>query len=252
MRQLILAAMIAAGTSCASTAKALSINPKKSVIVLKKYDPVKSLAAKELAKHLKLITGVNIPIVKSNPGGKYVFYVGMRPKGDSRKLKAEESIYKITPEAAWFYGDDNGKTLHSRSRTGTLFAVYNLLDRELGVKWIAPGDDGIVFKPSKKLKLSSGTYDWIPKLSMRGIRTGYGKHVKNTDIPKQFHLSAKENKAKQNESLLWLKRMRMGKGRSFNYGHAFTKWWEKYGKEHPEYFALNKYGKRAPWKRFKT
>ena len=250
MRIFILTAIIAVGASCVLATETLSVNPKNSVIVLdNKSDPIKSFAAKELAKHLKLISGVNIPIVKSTPGGKYIFYVGMRPAGDSRKLKPEESCYKVTPQATWFYGDDKaqGTALHPRSRSGTLFAVYNFLDRELGVKWIAPGDDGIVFKPQKNLKLSSGNYDWIPKLSMRGIRAGYNRNIKNTNIPKQFHLSKAQNKAKQNESLLWLKRMRMGKGKSFNYGHAFTKWWGKYGKEHPEYFALNKYGKRAPW-----
>jgi len=244
MRLLISVAIVILGTSCVSTAKTLSINPKNSVIVLEKADPVKSFAAKELAKHLKLITGVNIPIVTSSPGGKYIFHVGV----DSDKLKLEESCYKVGPKVTWFYGDDNGLPLNSRSRTGTLFAVYNFLDRQLGVKWIAPGNDGIVFKKTKNLKLSSGTYNWTPKLAMRGIRPGYNRHQKNTNIPKQFHLSTKENKAKQTESQLWLKRMRMGKGRVFGYGHAFTKWWKKYGKEHPEYFALNKYGKRAPWR----
>jgi hypothetical protein len=29
-------------------------------------------------------------------------------------------------------------------------------------------------------------------------------------------------------------------------GHAFCTWWKKYGKTHPEYFALNKFGKREP------
>jgi Domain of unknown function (DUF4838)/Glycosyl hydrolases family 2, sugar binding domain len=248
MRLFILATIIAVGTSCVSTAKTLSINPKKSVIVLEKTDPIKSFAAKELAKHLKLITGVNIPIVKINPGGKYIFHIGIYPPINSRRLKLEESCYKITPKATWFYGDDEGQPINSRSRTGTLFAVYNFLDRELGVKWIAPGNDGIVFKKTKELKLSSGSYDWIPKLPMRGIRQGYSRHMKNTNIPKDFHLSVKQNKQRQMESMLWLKRMRMGKGRVFGYGHAFTKWWEKYGKEHPEYFALNKYGKRAPWR----
>lgn len=253
MRLFILAAIIAAATSSVSAAETLNIVPKNSIIVIGgKNDQIKNFAAKELSKHLKLITGVDIPIVKSNPGGKYVFYVGICPTRDFRNLKLEESCYKVTPKATWLYGDDKAatrslSTLHSRSRTGTLFAVYNFLERELGVKWIAPGDDGIVLKTQKNLKLSSGTYDWTPKLSMRGIRAGYSRRIKNTNIPKQFHLSTKENNAKQVETLLWLKRMRMGKGKSFGYGHAFTKWWEKYGKDHPEYFALNKYGKRAPW-----
>jgi len=38
----------------------------------------------------------------------------------------------------------------------------------------------------------------------------------------------------------------MGRSIVLNYGHAFTDWWEKYGKEHPEYFALNEKGLREP------
>jgi hypothetical protein len=38
----------------------------------------------------------------------------------------------------------------------------------------------------------------------------------------------------------------MGASVRYSYGHAFTTWWKRYGKSHPEYFALHK-GKRAPW-----
>lgn len=34
-------------------------------------------------------------------------------------------------------------------------------------------------------------------------------------------------------------------GLSLSYGHAFTNWWKKYGKTHPEYFSLIN-GKRGP------
>ena len=79
---------------------------------------------------------------------------------------------------------------------------------------------------------------------MREIRRGY--YMKNANIPKAFQLSQNEVETKKMEIQLWLKRMRMGKRRHFSYGHAFTNWWKEYGKKHPEYFALNKYGKRSP------
>ncbi|MFA6816658.1 MAG: DUF4838 domain-containing protein [Lentisphaeria bacterium] len=253
MRLFILAAIMILSTSGIVTAETINVMPKNAVIVIsKKADLIKQFAAQELTKHIELITGIPIPIVKEDSSGKYVFYIGVHPNGDSRQLKTEESYYRVTSKAAWFYGDDkimdhSSPALSLRSRTGTLFAVYNFLERELGVKWIAPGDDGIVFEPAKSLKIDTGTNDWIPKLSMRDIRHGYSKYQTNDNIPQPFHLSLQENQAKQEETMLWLKRMRMGKGRTFGYGHAFTKWWDQYGKDHPEYFALNKYGKRAPW-----
>jgi hypothetical protein len=46
---------------------------------------------------------------------------------------------------------------------------------------------------------------------------------------------------------VFLRRHRMGRGVKISYGHAFTNWWEKYGKEHPEWFQLVN-GKRGPAK----
>ena len=34
----------------------------------------------------------------------------------------------------------------ANNRAGTLFAVYNFLENELGIKWIKPGDDGIFYQ----------------------------------------------------------------------------------------------------------
>ena len=52
---------------------------------------------------------------------------------------------------------------------------------------------------------------------------------------------------KKTETDIWLKRMRMG-NRSIHlpFTHAFSDWWVIYGKEHPDWFALNGLGTRAP------
>ncbi len=44
----------------------------------------------------------------------------------------------------------------------------------------------------------------------------------------------------------WLRRHRMGHSRSMRWGHAFTDWWETYGREHPEWFNLMDDGRRRP------
>lgn len=238
-------------------AKEITVNPSNATIIIPaNAKSTEVFAAKELAAHLKLITGTDIPVIKNKtPQGKYTFLVGIRPAdASSASLKPEEACYTVTDKATWLYGDDNpvnnklsprDASLHKYSRTGTLFAVYSFLERELDVKWLEPGNENIVYKPTAKLSLQTGSYTWIPQLTMREIRPGYGRV--NADIPAELQISKQQLIQKRQETQLWLKRMKMGRSRIFSYGHAFTKWWDQYGKSHPEYFALNDNGQRKPW-----
>ncbi|MCF6175135.1 MAG: DUF4838 domain-containing protein [Victivallaceae bacterium] len=250
--------MMLGGTLC-SLAGTVTVNPQKAVIVLSSgAGKIKQFAAAELAKHLKLITGQQIPVVKGKaPAGKYAFMIGVSAPGGTKKMAPEQAVFTVTAKKSYFNGDDlvgRGRSLEAiayskYSRTGTLFAVYLFLEKELGVKWFKPGDDGIVFAPSKQLKLQAGTISWTPKLTMREIRPGYNKKTARDSVkaPKEFQLSVKQRTAKRLETQIWLKRMKMGRSQVFGYGHAFTRWWNKYGKAHPEYFALNAKGQRAPY-----
>ncbi len=252
MRKIILISWLTALTTISSFAETIKIKPSNTaVIVDNKADAIKLFAADELAKHLTLISGVKIPVIKGKaPAGKYSFVI----TASDKKLKPEEAVFEVTPQKTIFYGDDHvgqkgtpdAVATSKLSRTGSLFAVYLFLEKELGVSWIKPGDDGIIFKPRQELSLTTGTFSWIPKLSMRNIRPGYGRH-KPKGAPKDFQDSAKKRAEKKLATNIWLKRMKMGRSQVFGYGHAFTKWWEQYGKEHPEYFALNERGKRVPF-----
>ncbi len=264
MKILSIILLIAAGIFNLS-AESVVVQPQDAVIFLpKSADKIKQFAAIELARHLKLITGKDIQIINSNKvtdAGKYLFIIGKLPKNMQHKFAPEEAVFVVDKHRSWFAGDDlvkKSKTaklaaVHKRARTGTLFAVYLFLEKELGVKWIKPGDDGTVFTPHKALTLKIGKMNWIPKLTMRIVRPGYGsKTVKGSkNSPQEFQLSAAERRAKKLATQVWLKRMRMGRSKVFSYGHAFTKWWKLYGKTHPEYFALTTKGKREPFKSYK-
>ncbi len=251
--------LIILGGAICSFADTVTVDPKNAVIVLPANgDKLKQFAALELAAHLKLITGQQIPVIKGKaPAGKYAFMIGASAPGKTKKFAPEQAQFTVTAKKSYFNGDDfvgRGRSLATiacskYSRTGTLFAVYLLLEKELGVKWFKPGNKGIVFTPAKQLKLQTGTTSWIPKLTMREIRAGYSSKTANDSVkaPKDFRLSVKQRKAKRLETQIWLKRMKMGRSQVFSYGHAFTRWWNRYGKEHPEYFALTSEGKRAPY-----
>ncbi|MFA7231254.1 MAG: DUF4838 domain-containing protein [Victivallaceae bacterium] len=247
-----------------SLCRGFEVKPENCIIkVPKKANSSVLFGAEELQKHLQLMSGVQIQIktVNAPSGNAFTFYVGIPAPGDKTPLAKEEARRVITPNGVWLYGDDwilkdNPKKAQEivcdkLNRTGTLFAVYNLLEDQFGIRWICPGDAGIVYQPESAFKLTEEKSSWKPELAMREIRTGYGynKNYYNKameNVPSGFNISEQEFSNQAEDTRVWLKRMRMGRSIKLNYGHAFTDWWEKYGKDHPEYFALNEKGKREP------
>ena len=232
----------------------ISVN-KAVIVVPENPDSIKKFAAGELQKHLSLITGQKTEIIESGkklPDGSFPIYVGITYHDDKNPLQKEEARYRITPDAIYIYGEDTpGEDIFNlrRSRTGTLFAVYFFLENEFGVKWLEPGDWGIVYTPAKKIEFAKKEFSWVPQLKQRMIRGSSGwKKAMQENLPKSMVYNDSELSKKNADQAIWQKRMRMGSCMTLNYGHAFTTWWEKYGKEHPEYFALiQKTGKRAPY-----
>ena len=187
------------------------ISMKEAVIT---YETNQQLPlAKDLQKHLQIITGEKIPLSfrgKKTPAKGYIFAIGKTPANAEKNLKPEEARWKAADKILYFYGD---------KELGTSHAVYHFLEEALNVRWTwnnaisAPAQNPII------LKMTEGK--WTPSLNIRTIR-GY-KGVRSP----------------------WQQRLRHGRHDAPPYGHAFTTWWDKYGKTHPEYFALN-FGKRQP------
>ena len=201
--------LLLSGYICIGTE--LLIDPAKAVIAAQQAnDP----AAKELKTHLELITGKTIPIEKAGQTrkGAYVFHVGKAPAGSDGKFQPEEARWVIKPDAAYFYGAQNN---------GVLFAVYDFLENELGIRW--PGPDDIAFKAQDPIRIRNRNGRWYPALNIRAIRSYTNKAAGR-----------------------WHQRLRSGKHDAPAYGHAFTKYWKRFGKTHPEFFAMRKDGVRGP------
>ncbi len=224
---------------------------------------IERFAAEELRKHLLLITGTKPQITNAaNVTAKtFALHVGTRAPDDKKPLAREEARYTITRQGAWIYGEDKiqrksgsdmAEILNMKfNRTGTLFAVYAFLENEFGVRWIEPGDRGIVYSKQPAPELTPREYSWIPRLQQRQLRSNSWswRRVKawQADAPKGCCINEGEAARKDREEKVWLRRMRMGGSIVLNYGHAFTRWWEEYGKTHPEWFAMSPQGKRGPW-----
>ncbi len=243
---------------------AATIDLANAIIVKPAGTPPKVVeyAAAELQTHLQLLNGgTPIAITTGTQAGKFPIYVGIRPASDTNlTYAAEEARWAITNDGLWLYGNDKDVSgpdtiavaLDSDARTGTLFAVYEFLENHAGISWAEPGDDGIVFTPKTTLSPANGTGSWSPQLVQRKIRLGYSDSFRTDTlladgaIPPAMRFSDVEFSARQLDERVWMRRMRMGSSAHLSYGHAFTGWWDKYGTTHPEYFALNKNGVRAP------
>ena len=252
----------------AASVSAVEVDPNRAVIVVNKQaDGVVKFAAQEFQKYLQMITGTKIAIVNKPAAGKYPFLFGT-PKGVS--LKPEEACWEVTGKYTRLYGDSTPtgspkilprKILLPKSKSGDLTAVYDFLEKQLGVLFLAPGKDGISFEPVKVLHLKEGKSSWVPQLAYRYLwpdrssraipklynKDGSLKAQPQSLVPAEFLPATRaEYEKKELATLLWLKQQRMGEhGEKLKFGHAFTQWWKKYGKSHPEYFALVD-GKRQP------
>ena len=189
------------------------LKPADCMIAVTGKDKQFQRAAEELALHLKEITGQTIPVVETAPAGKYIINIGKKPAGVPEKYTAiEESYWKFGPREAWFYGNS--------ART-VLLAVYDFLENELGVRW--PAIDIAVCPKANPVKLRKTEGKFSSPLLRREIR--WMRHKRAGD---------------------WYDKMRMSCDiKVIVYGHAFTGWWKKYGKTHPEYFAMVQ-GERSP------
>jgi hypothetical protein len=228
-------------------------------------------AAEELKKHLDLLFGGDVPITdlsaKSKSGRK--FFIGIEPEGYGKKLNPEEAVYIVNRNGIYIFGDDAINSKYSvehpgefenkmlsealnlaSNRTGTLFAVYNFLENELGIKWIKPGDEGIFYSKPVSVTIAEKESEWTPSLLQRNIRTEmlsykiqvrYGQYA-----PKDFQITRDESQKKYTNLMIWMRRMRMGRSENFRFGHAYGSYWTKYKDTNPEIFALTSRGARKP------
>lgn len=168
-------------------------------------------AAAELKTHLDLIFGANVPVsARTGHVGRFVFSV----EGDM-SLPPEEARYRVHPGGVSFAGGPCGGVEH---------AVHMFLEDELGVRWPKTGD--IAFEPRRELAVETGTRRWSAAFRLRSIR--------------QITLFGGP------DCSVWKRRMREGFHNPPRFGHAFTKYWAKYSKSHPEWFARRSDGLRIP------
>jgi len=233
--------------------------PRAAIVVPATATPTESLAAEELRWHVREMSRAELPIGPKTPPGVVPIYIGRAASVvgvDVKDLALEHYVLKTGPDWIAIAGHDGSRSdqvsdplVIAVVQPGTLFGVYHLLDNVLGVRWIWPGEEG-TFVPSRatvvipSLSVTDG-----PKLLQRQMRSPRSRRRRKRMFAGVDGVSMAPDEIADRldrEQQLWLRRQRMGRRVQFGFGHAFTRWWKKYGKTHPEYFATLP-GRKQPY-----
>jgi hypothetical protein len=212
---------------CFGSASAVELvrdgKPLATIVIPAQPLPVESYAGKDLQYHIETSTGARLPLVsegqETSAGGH--IYLGhcraaARAKADSSGLPGNSYVVKSTGSDLFIVGVDSpGDPLDLDTHCGTLFAVYDLLEKEVKVHWLWPGQLGEVIPVRKHLSFAPPDGTVKPRLWFKRWRGG----------------SSPGERA-------WLKRQRFGRSVQPDYGHSFGKYWERFGETHPEYFNM--------------
>lgn len=247
--------------------------------------PVARYAAKELVEHVRKATGVELRVVTESELEELAeqvnhrIFIGdtaaarrhgmdpdllaadvyvMRTVGGDLFIVAKEDAddpvgHYVLPHRYRLVRD---KPLYS----GTLFGVYELLERYVGVRWLWPGDLGTYVPRTDVLVIEAPIHEEVgPALGFRHVRwDGIWRAVLGQWAPGHrggsAYAPAMAEMAMSHEGLArygydlhhYMRRHRMGFTEEHpRPGHLFARWWERYGQEHPEWFMLNSSGQRG-------
>ncbi|MCA1808194.1 MAG: DUF4838 domain-containing protein [Lentisphaerae bacterium] len=116
---------------------------------------------------------------------------------------------------------------------GTVNAVYTFLQDNLGVRWLWPGNDGEVVPKQVKIVLKPFEFRYYPKIRMRsGVFCPIAIYKQGGDP--------------YVDSGAWVRRQRVQLDSFYapTGGHGFGNWYDRFYKDHPDYFALQPDGTR--------
>lgn len=250
----------AASTTCQLMADGNQEQPAAEIVVPAHANGVEQRAADELRYHIGKAVGCEPEIVSEDKlgpkGARHRFYLGateaarraMLPVGG---LADEERILKTIGGDTFLLGGDEPlrkgvpwiDLQWGAHAYGTLYAVYEYLERELGVRWLWPGELG-TYVP-KRMALPE------PQLDERGIEPLQMRRWYGTGGSAEKTMYGWKDAATRarffEEQAKFMIRHRCGQRINFKSGHAFGKYVERFLETHPEYFQLKPDGTRGPW-----
>lgn len=211
-------------------------------------------AADELVDHVRRATTVELPIVErasaeALPAEHAVVVIGGGALAaalgvSGSDLGPEEFLIRTVGRHLVFVGHDTvvaGEGAAGAS-PATLWAVVHFLDRQMGVRWLWPGELGTFVPAARSIA--------VPELDVRdrpAMVTRQFPPILTTQEANDARITNADVRERMiAEIAQWNARHGMGQRERVQSSHSFRTWWDKYHERHPEIFAQLPEGMTQP------
>ena len=204
------------------------------------------VAAEELETHLAKRTGAVVKITQKAPDSGKIIRLAQK---DGTGLKSDGFVIECSGDVVDIYGNDTNligqnspfSLYFNEKSKGTLSGVYCFLEKYCGIAWIAPGELGVCIPPQSTVVIPEGRFVSEPTMRMRHTCDMY-------EMRKKYPDRSEYGENLRNDLLRWGVRIGLS-GRMWPVQGCHTidrmNLIKTYGKEHPEYFSLQKDGSRG-------
>ena len=211
-------------------------------------------AAEELQRVVRKASGVQLKIIPESSVAELPLtkagLIFLGPCTETKKAGVEVAglppnsfLIKTDGLRLFLNGKDGGTDVPRNDHVdmGTLFAVYEFLEQQVGVRWLWPGDLGEYVPKHKRIVSGKWNIKRIPALMQRQWRFEASVHYGRQGWSSPNHVyNYKVDVYK------WSRRHRFIRSYTLDYGEAFRDYWKRFGTKHPEFFNLLPNGKRVP------
>ena len=229
--------------------KALELRPGKTEIVIAADAPkTVKFAAEEMSELLGGCFGVKVPVVNGFTDGKTAIVLGDNEwtraagidvagmKRDAYAIVAKDRVYiagRDDPKTDVVDAILNGGVWSQLYERGTLFGVYEFLERHAGVRMYFPGELGTITPKTAAVRVPVGRIDDAPAYRMARRYSAFW----DGDYPEEIRLKRGRTPFAERVRQLYRNRYET-EYIPCCHGSNHFRYMERFGKDHPEYFAL--------------
>jgi hypothetical protein len=128
---------------------------------------------------------------------------------------------------------------------GSQYAVVNFLEDVLGIRQLWPGELGLVVPSHRTVRVPAIDRCYTPRIGQRKIRNSHYNDRIQVGLDYLGLTKAQlDNQMAAVKTDEWFRWQRLGGSVGISAGHAFGYTWEKYHRDHPEWFAMQPNGSR--------
>lgn len=198
---------------------------RSSIVIAADAGDVERFAADELAGYLQRMSGAQLARGSAPAEGMHPIFLGAAarerlPEVDFDELHEDGFVIRSTGDGLFIAG---------REELGTLFGVYHLLEKYLGVRWFMPGELGTVVPTTPDVLIGTIDETQEPDFRIRWIESG------DWALHNRMNVRVAVNGSPVGINWLW------GFHTHFKLVPP-----EEHFDEHPEYFALVNGVRRRP------